>query len=470
MPAAVAVLGVLSLAMLVSADRISERQRSHFGFFNALMALRITVATSHLWLEEASVGQSEAELERAWADLREANRLSRVLVEGGEAGHGWIVEPSSDPERQRLAEEIATLTAEWAAIFQTRRERWEIAGLGSALESRSDAIFDQLQRRAEALGGLVERGQAADHGRSRSLVYAILLAWASIVLASVIGLVRRERRRMQAEEALCRAKDDLEVEVGERTAELRSVNHELRLQLGEREKAEAALKESGEQLQRLSASLLTAQETERKRISAELHDELGHSLVVMKLRLNLIRQNLHSDQTAVKEECHTLLQYIDQVVEDVRRLARDLSPAVLEDLGLSGALRWLAGNYVGNRTTHVLSAVEDVDHLVPPDSQILLYRIVQEALTNVGKHSQAQRVRLGVERYAGRLSFVVEDDGRGFDPGHASRREASGRGLGLTTMQERARMLGGALRVSSEEGQGTRVSVDIPLCSLGEAR
>lgn len=470
LPGAVAALGMLSLAMLIGADQLSQRQRTHFAFANTLMTLRIKVATSHLWLEEALAGEGEPQMERAMADLHEATRLSQVLAEGGDSEHGWLLDPPEDRDLRRRADEIRRLLGGWEAISQARRASWDTAGAGSAVASESDAVFDRLQLRAEELGDIVEKAQAADHAWSRRLWYAMLLAWAAIVVGSLAGLVRRERRRRRAEEALRRAKGDLELEVAERTAELQSVNHELRLQLRERERAEAALKESGEQLRRLSASLLTAQETERKRISAELHDELGHALVLMKLRLNLIRQNLRSDQSAVKEECHTLLQFIDQVVEGVRRLSRDLSPAVLEDLGLSGALRWLAGNYAGNRTTHVLSAVQDVDHLVPPDAQILLYRIIQEALTNVSKHSQAQRVRLAVERHTGGLSFVVEDDGRGFDPACASKREESGRGLGLTTMHERARMLGGALRVSSEEGRGTRVTVDVPLCSLGDPR
>jgi signal transduction histidine kinase len=302
LPVAVAVLGLLSLALLIAADQLSQRQRSHFALANTLMSLRIKVATSHLWLEEASLGQSEAELDRAWADLQEANRLSQLLVEGDESERDGILDVPRDPEHRRRAEEIAALVGEWSAIFQVRRARWDVAGVGSALEGRSDAIFDQLQHRAEELGGLVEKAQAADNAWSRRLWYAMLLAWAAIVAGSLAGLVRRERRRMAAEEALRRAKEDLELQVAERTAELRSVNEELRLQLRERERAEVALKESGEQLQRLSASLLTAQETERKRISAELHDQLGHSLVVMKLRLNLIRQNLRGDQTAVKEE------------------------------------------------------------------------------------------------------------------------------------------------------------------------
>lgn len=231
----------------------------------------------------------------------------------------------------------------------------------------------------------------------------------------------------------------------------------------EHREAEEALRESEKQLRHLSSQLLTAQEKERSRISRELHDELGGALAVLKLRCSLIEKNLQKDETGVREECKQNVQYIDQIIENVGRLSRDLSPSILEDLGLSAALRRLIDNFVKNYNTKVASDIADVDHLFPRDAQIMIYRIFQEALTNIGKHAQARSVSVKIKKDEDRMSFLIEDDGKGFDVKHAAMKEGSERGLGLATMDERARMLGGFLDLWSEEGKGTRITLSIPI-------
>jgi PAS domain S-box-containing protein len=231
----------------------------------------------------------------------------------------------------------------------------------------------------------------------------------------------------------------------------------------ERREAEEALRESEKQLRHLSSQLLTAQEKERRRISRELHDELGGSLAVLKLRCSLIEKNLQKDETVVREECKQNVQYIDQIIENVGRLSRGLSPSILEDLGLSAALPRLIDNFVKNYNIKVASDIIDVDHLFPKDAQIMIYRVFQEALTNIGKHAQARNVFVKVKKVEGRISFFAEDDGKGFDVKHAAMKEGSERGLGLATMDERARMLGGSFDLWSEEGRGTRITLIIPI-------
>ena len=225
----------------------------------------------------------------------------------------------------------------------------------------------------------------------------------------------------------------------------------------------APLRESEKKLRYLSSQLLTTQETERRRIARELHDELGGALAVLKLRSSLIEKNLQKDQIGLREECKQNLQYIDQIIEDVGRLSRDLSPSILEDLGLSAALRRLIDNFVKNYNIKVASDIVDFDHLFLKDAQIMIYRIFQEALTNIGKHAQARNVSVKVRKDEDRISFLMEDDGKGFDVKHAAMKEGSERGLGLATMDERARMLGGSFDLWSEEGKGTRITLSIPI-------
>jgi len=233
----------------------------------------------------------------------------------------------------------------------------------------------------------------------------------------------------------------------------------------ELKKTEEALRESEGRLRILSSQLLTAQEKERSRISRELHDELGQALAVLKLKLRFVEKHLATEQEDLKKECGQSIQYIDQVIEEVRRLSRDLSPSILEDLGLSNALQWLINNFSRNNNLSISVHKDevDMDHLLSQDSQIILYRIFQEAFTNIERHSQASRASVSIENGEKGLHISVEDSGRGFDITQTLTSEGGRQGMGLATMQERARMLGGALEIVSEKGKGTRIDVYVPL-------
>jgi len=228
-------------------------------------------------------------------------------------------------------------------------------------------------------------------------------------------------------------------------------------------RAQETLEESEKQLHHLSSQLLTAQETERRRLSRELHDELGGALAVLKLRFSLIEKNLHQDQTKIREECQHTLSYIDQLMENVQRLTRDLSPQILEDLGLTAALQWLTGNFTRSYGINVTCTLIELDPLFPGNAQIMVYRMIQEALNNIGKHSGAKHVTVAAENHHGVVSFSVEDDGKGFDVFKAAPKNPYERGLGLATMNERARMLGGSFSLWSEEGKGTSIRFRIPI-------
>jgi PAS domain S-box-containing protein len=230
-----------------------------------------------------------------------------------------------------------------------------------------------------------------------------------------------------------------------------------------RRRAEEALRESEQRLRFLTSQLLSAQERERKRISMELHDELGQSLAVLKLQIRAIERGLGNDQQDLKDRCLELLLYLDGVIEDVRRLSRDLSPSILQDLGLQSALKYLVDEVSKHYTVSQAIEVEGLDQLFPAEAQIIIYRIFQECLTNISRHADATEVAITIKEHDGLLFLIIEDNGAGFDPAVVLARRATGRGLGLAALDERARMLGGTLEVLSQPGAGTRMSCVIPV-------
>ncbi|MGB8990581.1 MAG: histidine kinase [Desulfobaccales bacterium] len=226
---------------------------------------------------------------------------------------------------------------------------------------------------------------------------------------------------------------------------------------------EERLRESQRNLRHLAFRLMSAQEEERKRLSRELHDDLGQSLLVLKLRVGDLVRKLIQDPEAVRKDCDEILSFLDRVVNDVRRLSRDLSPTMVTDLGLSAALRRLVHDFSQHYHIELEDDIDEVDRLFALKAQVNLYRVFQESLTNIGKYAGATRVTVAIKRYTDRVEFLVADNGKGFDVLRVLAGDAASRGLGLAAMQERVRMLGGSLTIWSQEGAGTRISFAISL-------
>jgi len=234
----------------------------------------------------------------------------------------------------------------------------------------------------------------------------------------------------------------------------------------ERKQAEETLRESEKRLHFLSSRLLTAQETERKRISMELHDELGQALIALKLRLSSIQRKLRKDQKVLRDECEYTRRSVEQIIENVRRLSQDLSPYLLENLGLTAALRHLIGDLAKDHKIETSLDIADIDNFISQERQLIIYRIFQEALTNIRRHAQATRISVAIKKEKDSLSFWVEDDGKGFDMKQTTMRDSDEWSLGLAAIDERVRMLGGSLDIRSEVGKGTRISFTIPACPV----
>jgi PAS domain S-box-containing protein len=282
-------------------------------------------------------------------------------------------------------------------------------------------------------------------------------------VVGVSKIARDISARRKAEDALRRAHEQLaehsrrlEELVQERTANLARTNEQLRQEIAERQQAEATREE-------LRRELLHAQEEERRRIARELHDQMGQNLTALNLGLKAL-QEADPRSSTLKRLVPPLQDLAAQTARDLHRVALELRPAALDDLGLANALRSLVESW--SARCGIAADLEPGQYAargVPSDIETTLYRIVQEALNNVAKHSGARHVSIILRHTSSHAQVIVEDDGRGFDA-ESTLHAAKVRGrLGLVGMRERLVLVGGALEVESAPGRGTTLLVRVPI-------
>ena len=278
-----------------------------------------------------------------------------------------------------------------------------------------------------------------------------------------VSVVRDINELKQAEQALRRAHDELEQRVKERTAELHLMVEQLQKEVGERLEAEKALNESKEQLRYLSSQLLIAQEKERQHIGLELHDDLGQLLVLLKIQLRVVQGNLSAESAEIRANLEDARDSVNEIVERIRRLSKSLRPSVLEDMGLSTGLKLLFADFQKYHGLELSLDMDDVEKIFSWEHQILIYRIFQESLTNVAKHSRATRMVISIKHQDDQVAFQMQDNGTGFNLQEVLAQGSRDRGLGLAALEERVRILRGDLQLWSQPGQGTRIQFTVPM-------
>jgi two-component system CheB/CheR fusion protein len=266
-----------------------------------------------------------------------------------------------------------------------------------------------------------------------------------------------------------------------------------------RRQAEAALKESEQKLRALNAELMIAQEYERQAVSLALHEELAQDLSAMKLRLRQAEKKLPAAAGEAKEELVGILEAVSEMINGIRELSRGLRPDVL-DLGLIPAIQQLLNQFSQYFQIDATIKVPDLDGLFFPQTQVMLYRILQEALVNVVKHAQATKVSVVIDKVDGKVSFMVADNGQGLRPERSIYKDMgkelglkqepawlvggvpfvmsengkdfrlveqssphyTPKKMGLVVMEERVRLLGGTLEITSRENAGARLAFTVP--------
>ncbi len=219
-----------------------------------------------------------------------------------------------------------------------------------------------------------------------------------------------------------------------------------------------------EDLKNLSEQLINAQEEERKRISRELHDEIGQALSAININLEVIENQGELPDPTIRKRFHDIKSLVRKSIDDVHRVSYDLRPYLLDDFGLVSTIRWYAETFRERTGTDVWLTVEGDERKLSPGVETLIYRVAQEALTNVSKHAEAKTVELLLKYETGLVTLTVKDDGKGFEQGSSVKHVVhKSRGLGLFGMKERVVLYGGELSIESGHGHGCKLHVRVPV-------
>jgi signal transduction histidine kinase len=219
------------------------------------------------------------------------------------------------------------------------------------------------------------------------------------------------------------------------------------------------LRKAHERQRDFSHTLIDLQEKERKRIAAELHDSIAQNILIIK---NSALIGLYSKRSSLKMAKHLteISEYASQTLQDIRKVSQNLRPVLLDRLGLTESLRHLAGTISSATSIQATASIDPVDNLLNKEAEINLFRIVQESLNNIIKHSHATKAEISVKKDTQKIQILIKDNGKGMSAPHSEVR--SDIGIGLIVMAERIKMLDGTLQINSFAGNGTSIHVEIP--------
>jgi signal transduction histidine kinase len=285
-----------------------------------------------------------------------------------------------------------------------------------------------------------------------------------LVLTRAVQRHANDQAGRSAEAALRKAHTELELKVRERTADLAMTVQALEIEIEEHRQTELALRKSQDQLRRLSHKILDSQENERKLVAQEIHDSISGSLAAIKMALEEKLYSMGRKPAADAISLEKIISHVDEIIKESRRISAHLRPSLLDDLGLLATIDWLGREFEQLHPKLKIEQQLDVtEDEIPEMLKVVVYRVLQEAIHNVAKHSGATRVRLFLTARENSIELTVADNGCGFDPAvkKASDSSAVG-GFGLAGIADRTQLCDGKFEILSEKGKGTTLHISLP--------
>ncbi|OPY12206.1 MAG: Oxygen sensor histidine kinase NreB [Syntrophus sp. PtaB.Bin001] len=264
----------------------------------------------------------------------------------------------------------------------------------------------------------------------------------------------------ETQEALLKAHSELEQNVTERTAELATINKTLRKKITEHKETQRKFLASHEQLRALTSDLITTEERERRRIATELHDHIGQTLAITRIKLEML--HALASYSGLAEALEEIQDFVKQAIQETRSLMTKLSPPVFYELGLTAALEWLMQYFEEQHNLKIKYKWKN-DHVsLNQDVQILLLQATRELLMNVVKHAGVKEAEVILRTYRKQIKIDVIDHGSGFEVSKIGTPVDWRRGFGIFSIHERLKNLGGQLQISSQRGEGTHFTLIAP--------
>jgi len=271
------------------------------------------------------------------------------------------------------------------------------------------------------------------------------------------------QKRKVAEEALQKTYGELEVKVKERTVALSETVQALENEIQVRKQTEHLVTETKNQLRALSAHLISIQEEQQRRISREIHDELGQAMTAIKIDLVWLEQQLPEELDLLKEKIFKLVPLVSNTIKTIQRICAELRPGILDDLGLVSALEWLCQEFQERTQIQCQLDILPEELVVPNELGTPVFRICQETMTNVMRHAEASRFSIFIHQDPNELYIEIRDNGRGI----TREEQEDPMSLGLIGMRERVLPWNGEVSIQGKPGQGTQITVKIPLVLEG---
>ncbi len=435
-----ALLGLFIAGTLAYSYNKAVRMNALYApLINASVEVELDVTMAHLLVEEILNGDHFEEAQ-VWENYSRADWYIQAMLKGGQKGEDSIL-PLEDDGMRFIVEDLSKRLREFKNISKTRLEKKNESGPGSDIDQKYNEIFAVFLKEAKTVKQTLQHVMTQDLHRFRLTQLALVATSIFLTLAVGITLYRLERLRATDFQRLKETYDNLENEMEKGLRVVRE------------------LEDSQLQLRKLSHSLQSIREDEKTRIAREVHDELGQMLTALKMELFCFEKDLQSNPGCLNEKVESMGGLIDTTINSVRRIATELRPQILDVCGLVDAIKWQARDYQNRTGIRCKLNLAESEVKLNKNLSTSLFRIFQEALTNVARHAKATEIEIALQFEPDDLIMTIQDNGIGIDPEQLHNSDS----LGLLGIRERINFWKGRLIINGEPHTGTTLKTYIPL-------